>query len=366
MDFRLSSELQELQAEAETVAADAVARYGRFNDSWLCGFSREFSRELAERKWLGMAWPEEFGGGGRTPLERLIVSEALISAGAPVAASWFADRQMGPAFIAFGTAEQQAEFLPPMLAGESTWCIGMSEPDSGSDLASLATRADRVGDEWVINGRKIWTSFAAQADYCYLICRTESVAGKPHLGISEIVVPMDTPGIEVRPIRDMVDARHFNEVWFDDVRVPAANLVGTEGNAFAQTMRQLEHERGGIDRLVSNRALYLHARDLADRSDPIVRQEIADLEIGYTVGRLLVIRSVLGQTPPGFSAATKCACTEYEQRVADFVARTLGPQAMIWDQIGKGIAYAPGYTIMGGTSNVIRNILGERVLGLPR
>jgi alkylation response protein AidB-like acyl-CoA dehydrogenase len=273
---------------------------------------------------------------------------------------------MGPAFIAFGTAEQQAEFLPPMLAGESTWCIGMSEPDSGSDLASLATRADRVGDEWVINGRKIWTSFAAQADYCYLICRTESVAGKPHLGISEIVVPMDTPGIEVRPIRDMVDARHFNEVWFDDVRVPAANLVGTEGNAFAQTMRQLEHERGGIDRLVSNRALYLHARDLADRSDPIVRQEIADLEIGYTVGRLLVIRSVLGQTPPGFSAATKCACTEYEQRVADFVARTLGPQAMIWDQIGKGIAYAPGYTIMGGTSNVMRNILGERVLGLPR
>jgi alkylation response protein AidB-like acyl-CoA dehydrogenase len=148
--------------------------------------------------------------------------------------------------------------------------------------------------------------------------------------------------------------------------VPAVNLVGTEGNAFAQTMRQLEHERGGIDRLVSNRALYLHARDLADRSDPIVRQEIAALEIGYTVGRLLVIRSVLGQTPPGFSAATKCACTEYEQRVADFVARTLGPQAMIWDQVGKGIAYAPGYTIMGGTSNVMRNILGERVLGLPR
>jgi alkylation response protein AidB-like acyl-CoA dehydrogenase len=118
MDFRLSIELQELQAEAETVAADAVARYGRFNDSWLCGFSREFSRELAERKWLGMAWPKEFGGGGRTPLERLIVSEALIAAGAPVAASWFADRQMGPAFIAFGTADQQAEFLPPMLAGQ--------------------------------------------------------------------------------------------------------------------------------------------------------------------------------------------------------------------------------------------------------
>ena len=366
MDFRLDDALQALQRDAEAFAADAVARYGRHNDSWLCGYSKELSRELSARGWLGMAWPVEFGGGGRTPLERLVVSEALIAAGAPIAASWFADRQMGPAFIAFGTAEQQQTFLPEMLAGESTWCIGMSEPDSGSDLASLQTRAERRGDRWVINGRKIWTSFAQYADYCYLICRTESVPGRPHLGISEIVVPMDTPGIEVRPIRDMVDARHFNEVWFDDVEVPVANLVGAEGNAFAQTMRQLEHERGGIDRLVSNRALYLEARARADRSDPRVRQEIADLEIGYEVGRLLVIRSVLGQTPAGFSAATKCACTEYEQRVAAFVARVLGPEAMLWDQVCRGIAYAPAYTIMGGTSDIMRNILGDRVLGLPR
>ena len=366
MHFTLTDEQEALKAEAEAVAADAVERYGRHNDSWLCGYSREFSRELAARGWIGMTWPAEFGGGGRPAIERLLMAEALIAAGAPLAASWFVDRQMGPALIAYGTPEQQQRYLPEMLAGESTWCIGMSEPDSGSDLASLSTRAERDGDEFVINGRKIWTSFAHQADYCYLICRTASVEGKPHLGISEVIVPMDTPGIEVRPIRDMVDARHFNEVWFDEVRVPVGNLVGVEGAAFSQTMKQLEHERGGIDRLVSNRALYLHALELADTTDPILRQEIAQLEIGYQVGRLLVIRSVLGQTPGGFAAATKCACTEYEQRVADFVARVLGADAMLWDQVCRGIAYAPAYTIMGGTSDVMRNILGERVLGLPR
>ena len=149
---------------------------------------------------------------------------------------------MGPALLSYGTPDQQEEFLPGILAGETTWCIGMSEPNSGSDLASLQTRAVRDGDDFVIDGQKIWTSFAAVADYCYLICRT-STEGPPHAGISEVIVPMSTPGIEVRPIRDMTTNRHFCEVFFDDVRVPVANLVGTEGAAFKQTMRQLEHER---------------------------------------------------------------------------------------------------------------------------
>jgi alkylation response protein AidB-like acyl-CoA dehydrogenase len=296
----------------------------------------------------------------------MIVTEALIVAGAPVGASWFADRQMGPSIIAYGTPEQQAEHLPPMLAGEATWCIGMSEPDSGSDLASLSTRAVRDGDEWVIDGRKIWTSFAHQADHCYLICRTDSVPGRPHLGISEIIVPMDATGIEVRPIRDLTGAEHFNEVWFDAVRVPVGNLVGVEGEAFKQTMRQLEHERGGIDRLVSNRALLLWALRHADLDDPLVRQEVARLESGYRIGRLLVYRGALGQAPVGSSAATKCLCTEYEQRVASFVSRVAGPRATLWDELAPGLAYAPAYTIMGGTSNIMRNILAERTLGLPR
>jgi alkylation response protein AidB-like acyl-CoA dehydrogenase len=312
-----------------------------------------------------MTWPTEFGGGGRPPIERLIVAEEMIAAGAPIAASWFADRQMGPALIAYGTKRQQDEFLPNMLAGKTTWCIGMSEPNAGSDLASLKTFAADDGDEWVINGQKIWTSFGEVADYCYLICRTSN-DGPPHAGISEIIVPMNTPGIDVRPIQDMTTNRHFCEVFYTDVRVPKANLVGKQGGAFAQTMRQLEHERGGIDRLVSNKALYDMALLQADTSNPLVRQEIARIEIGYRVGRILVIREVLKQAPAGFSAATKCFCTELEARISDFVFTTLGMQATLWDDVTQGLAYAPGYTIMGGTSNVMRNIIGERVLGLPK
>jgi alkylation response protein AidB-like acyl-CoA dehydrogenase len=364
MDFSWTAEQVALRAQARAVATDAVARFGRHNDSWINGFSKEFAKELAAHGWIGMTWPLEHGGGGRPPIDRLIVGEELIAAGAPIAAMWFADRQMGPTLIAYGRPDQQQAFLPGILSGETTWCIGMSEPDAGSDLAALKTRAVRDGDEFVIDGQKIWTSFGEVADYCYLICRT-STDGPPHEGISEIVVPMDTPGIDVRPITDMTTNRHFCEVWYTDVRVPVTNLVGVEGAAFKQTMRQLEHERGGIDRLVSNHALFRLAVGRADTADPIVRQRIAALEIGYRLGRILVTREVLGQAPKGFSAATKCFCTEHEWRVAEFVGSVFGAAATTWSDVVHGLLYAPGYTIMGGTSNIMRNILGERVLGLP-
>lgn len=365
MDFAWTPEQIALRAEARQVATDAVARYGRHNDSWINGFSKELAIELGERGWIGLTWPVEFGGQGRPPIDRLIIAEELIAAGAPIAAMWFADRQMGPSLIAYGRPDQQAAFLPGILAGETTWCIGMSEPNAGSDLAALATSARRDGDEFIVNGQKIWTSFGAVADYIYLICRT-STEGPPHQGISEIVVPMDSPGIEVRPIKDMTTNQHFCEVFFDDVRVPTANLVGLEGNAFKQTMRQLEHERGGIDRLVSNHALFTMAVERADTTDPVVRQEIAALESGFRIGRILVTREVLRQAPNGFSAATKCFCTEHEWKVAEFVSRMYGAEATTWSDVVHGVLYAPGYTIMGGTSNIMRNILGERVLGLPR
>ena len=365
MEFGWTNDQIALRDQARQVASSAVARFGRFNDSWINGFHQQFAREMATLGWIGMTWPTEFGGGGRPPIDRLIVGEELIAAGAPLAALWFADRQMGPTLIKYGRQDQQEAFLPKMLSGETTWCIGMSEPDAGSDLAGLKTSAVLDGDEYVINGQKIWTSFGEVANYCYLICRTRA-EGPPHAGISEIIVPMDSPGIEVRPIQDLTTNRHFCEVFFTDVRVPASNLVGGEGAAFKQTMAQLEHERGGIDRLVSNHALYLMARERADTTDPVVRQEIAALESGYRIGRILVAREVLRQAPAGFSAATKCFCTEHEFRVAEFVWRTFGAAAMIWDDVTRGLCYAPAYTIMGGTSNVMRNILGERVLGLPR
>jgi len=365
MDFAWAPELLTLQKEAEEVAADAIARYGRYPDTWINGFSREFSRELGARGWIGMTWPKEYGGGGRSVLERFVVTETFIKRGVPIAASWFADRQMGPTMLAYGTEEQKAAFLPGMLSGETGWCIGMSEPDSGSDLASLKTSAVRDGDEFVINGQKIWTSFGAEADYCYLICRTSNEGAK-HAGISEVIVPMDTPGITVKKITDMHHNAHFCEVFYDDVRVPTKNLVGKEGGSFGQTMRQLEHERGGIDRLLSNYGLYLDARERTDTSSKLVRQEIAKLESAYTLGRLLVLREVLQQGPKGFSAATKAFCTEHEQRVAEFAASVFGAEMTLDTPTSRAYCYWPAYTIMGGTSNVLRNILGERLLGLPR
>ncbi|MEY2626585.1 MAG: hypothetical protein RJB08_344, partial [Actinomycetota bacterium] len=179
MEFAWTPEQIDLREHARKIAEDAVARYGRHNDTWMNGYSKEFSRELGEHGFIGMTWPKEFGGGGRPAIDRLIVGEEMIKAGAPIAASWFGDRQMGPTLMTYGTPEQQAKFLPGILSGHDTWCIGMSEPNAGSDLASLKTSAVLDGDEWVINGQKIWTSFGAVAEYCYLICRTSN-DGPPH------------------------------------------------------------------------------------------------------------------------------------------------------------------------------------------
>ena len=190
------------------------------------------------------------------PLERFVVFEALIGEGAPLATSWFADRQMGPTLLQFGTEAQQREHLPPILDGSSAWSIGMSEPDAGSDVASIRTRAVRDGDDFVVNGQKIWNSGAASADWIYLIVRTDPDA-PPHAGLSELIVDMRSPGITIQPIKDMTASDHFCEVWFEDVRVPAENLVGELNGSFRQVMRQMEHERGGIDRLLSNRKLYV-------------------------------------------------------------------------------------------------------------
>ncbi len=365
LDHRLDDDLIELSEQARLVGRAAAETLSVKEDSWLIGASREFSRQLGELGWLGMTWPTEFGGGGRRPIERFVVVEALISEGAPVASTWFADRQIGPTLLQFGTPTQRERWLPGIIAGTSAWCIGMSEPDAGSDVASLRTRAELRGDVWVVNGQKVCTSGAAGADWCYLIARTDPDAA-PHAGLSEFVVDMSTPGIEVRPIVDATGNAHFCEVHFADVEVPASHLVGTRNDSFRQVMRQMEHERGGIDRLVSNRRLYLDALETADLGDPLVRQELAAIESGYRIGRLMVLREVIGQAPPGFSAATKTFCTELEQRIAGFCARVSGPEALRWGRVARNICYAPAYTIMGGTTEILRNILAERVLGLPR
>ena len=365
MDFDWSPALLALRDEALDVGRRAASTLAVREDAWIIGASRAFSLELAERGWLGMTWPTAEGGHGRSALERFVVFEALISTGAPVATSWFADRQIGPTLLAFGTAEQRRRFLPDIISGRSAWSIGMSEPDAGSDVAAITTRAVRDGDDWIVNGTKVWTSGAVDADWCYLIARTDPTAA-PHAGLSELIVDLRARGVSISPIEDMTGNRHFCEVAYVDVRVPGENLVGVENGSFRQVMRQMEHERGGIDRLVSNRALYEDALTAADTADPLVRQQIAMLETGYRIGRLLVLREILGQAPSGFSAATKTFCTEFEQRVASFCAQVAGPDAQLSGRVARNVCYAPAYTIMGGTTAILRNILGERLLGLPR
>ncbi|MGI8662585.1 MAG: acyl-CoA dehydrogenase family protein [Acidimicrobiales bacterium] len=375
MDFAWPPELEALAAEAEVVAIEAAKRSSFPEDSWIVGYDPELTKELARRGWIGMTWPVEEGGHGRSVLERFVVYEQLIKHGAPICAGWFADRQMGPSLLQFGTPEQRKRWIPGIVSGESMWCIGMSEPDAGSDVAALRTRADRDGDSWLVTGQKVWTSGAAHADWCYCIARTDPEAPK-HAGLSELIIDMRSPGIEVSTIKDMTTNEHFCEVSFDSVRVPGENLVGELNGSFRQLMRQMEHERGGIDRLVSNYALYrdlMATPGLVDRCDPVVRQELAAIETAYRIGRLLVLRETLGQAPKGFSAATKTFGTEFETRLASFCARQLGPAALLWGEdaglggrAARAVSYAPAYTIMGGTVDILRNVLAERVLGLPR
>jgi alkylation response protein AidB-like acyl-CoA dehydrogenase len=375
VDFALTPDLLALAADARAVGQAGADRRTIREDGWLMGHDPGFATELAARGWLGMTWPTEVGGGGRPAIERFVVFEALIGEGAPLAACYFADRQIGPTLLQFGTAEQRERWLPGILAGTDVWCIGMSEPDAGSDVASLRTRAERSGDgtgTWMVNGSKVWTSGAAHADWCYLIARTDPTA-RPHAGLSELIVDLRSPGVQIRPIVDATGDGHFCEVVFTDVEVPASHLVGEENGSFRQVMRQMEHERGGIDRLVSNHRLYRDVLPLADRRDARVRQQIAALESGYRIGRLLVLREVLGQAPAQFSAATKTACTEHEQQVAAFCASVLGATAQahgpgddLARRVARNVVYAPAYTIMGGTTQILRSIIAERVLGLPR
>ena len=381
MDLAPAPELLALGTEARAVGAAAAARRPIREDGWLMGHDADLPAELAARGWLGMTWPTEAGGGGRSPLERFVVFEALIGEGAPLAACYFADRQIGPTLLQFGSAEQQARWLPGILAGTDMWCVGMSEPDAGSDVASLRTRAEPATDgsgDWIVDGAKVWTSGAALADWCYLVARTDPTA-PPHAGLSELVIDMRSPGVEVRPIVDATGDGHFCEVVLTGVRVPADHLIGERNGSFRQVMRQMEHERGGIDRLVSNHRLLRDVDELLPRPTGVRRDHRAALEVEHRIGRSLVLREVLGQAPRQFSAATKTFCTEHEQRVAAYCADAMGPAALAWEprgaedgtaslaeRVARNLVYAPAYTIMGGTTQILRTIIADRVLGLPR
>ncbi len=383
MDFSFTREQDAFRQEVQEFLGRELPgeNLRHYEDGWITGFSRSFSRKLGARGWIGLTWPTRYGGQARGPIERLILTEELLRAGAPVAAHWIGDRQVGPSLLAHGSEEHKAFFLPRITRGEIVFCIGMSEPAAGSDAAALQTLAIEDGDGWVIRGQKAWTSFAHQADYCYLVARSDPAAPK-HKGISEFVVDMRTPGIVVRPLIDMVGEHHFNEVFFDDVRIPASGLIGQKHRGWYQIASQLDFERGGIERVLSNYPLFRdaveHARRQGLTRDPRLRDRLARLSVELAVGRLLVYRVAwllsVGKVPTWETALSKRFGTELEQEIAEVVLSLFGitgllmpgaPGAPLDGRPARAVLYAPAYTIQGGTGNILRNILAIRGLGLP-
>jgi alkylation response protein AidB-like acyl-CoA dehydrogenase len=380
MDFDLTPEQKAFRQEIREFLQREVPKEKTTEDGWVAGFSREFSRKLGGKGWIGLTWPKKYGGQERTYLDRVILTEELLRYGAPVAAHWLADRQIGPALLAYGNEEQKAEILPGITRGELVFCIGMSEPGSGSDLASLRTRAVEDGDDFVINGQKIWTSFAHEADYAYLVARTDPQAPK-HKGISEFLVDMKLPGITVRPLVDMIGEHHFNEVFFDNVRVAKECLIGEKNRGWYQIASQLDYERSGIERLMSNYPLFRDALQYAKEAgltqDPLIRNQLAQLSIELETGRFMVYKVAWllsqGVVPNYEAAMAKCYCTEFEQRLAQTISGMLGEYGLLMPgssaarlagRAAREYLYAPAYTIQGGTSNILRNIIAIRGLGL--
>ncbi len=381
MEFRFSEEQEQFRAEIRAFLDEELApRDGPRSRNE--GFSQEFSKKLAERNWIGVAWPEEYGGRGLGIIEQLIFREELISAEAPIGYHMTAERQVGPTLLLHGTESQRSGLIPRILNADVSFALGLSEPGAGSDLASVATRAVRDGDEYVVNGQKIWTSAAHLADMIWLVVRTDPDAPK-HKGISLLMVDLKSPGISIRPLVNMADQHGFNEVFFEDVRVPADALVGEENRGWYLLAEHLDFERSGIERIVTARKLfnevvsYVKSLPAGSAARQRGRRLLPDLAIELEIGRLLSYRVAWQQSQglvPNYEASmSKVFGTEWQQRVARAAMQIAGIEAnavqpddaFLW-RVQRQYLTSVSMTIAGGTSEIQRNILATRGLGLPR
>ena len=338
---------------------------------------------LTEHRWVAPHWPAEVGGGGLTAMEQFILSQELAEAGAP-AVGGSGVSMLGPTLIVHGSDEQKRQYLPPILAGEVTWAQGYSEPGSGSDLASLTTRAVRDGDDFIINGQKIWTSAAHTADAMFALVRTDPDAPK-HRGISFVMIDdIKTPGITVRPLININGDHYFNEVFFEDVRVPARNLVGELNRGWYVGMTLLDFERSNIAGAVAARRqlrqLINHVREntqgAADRATGGLRRELAqrwiETEALYQFSFRIISMQNSGLVPNYEASTAKLYASELNQRIAQTAAKVFGLHANHWAGAPPASAFTRNYiaqvpaTIRGGTSEVQRNVIATRGLGLPR
>lgn len=343
-------------------------RYTPRPDAWLRGYDRDFTRALAERGWIGMTWPRDLGGQERSNLERLVVTEELLRGGAPVAAHWIADRQIGPAILRHGTRQLQEEFLPRIAAGELTFCLGMSETEAGSDLAAVRTTATRDGDDWIVRGAKVWTSQAHRSEYAYVLVRTDTSANK-HSGLTELIVDLSDDAVEIRPIQDLQGEHHFNEMIFDDVRVPDRWVIGEVGNGWTQVTEQLAFERGGPERMLSTWPVLEGALgELTAEVDESTRARVGVL-IARAIGLRRMVHGVAssldgGEAPITAAAMTKQLGTSFEIEVIETVRELLSieprpPGEGLANQLGDALLASPGFSIRGGSSEVLLSIIGR-------
>ena len=343
--------------------------------SW-SGFDADFSRALGAQGWIGLTLPREHGGGGRSLFARFVLVEELLRAGAPVAAHWIADRQSAPHILKFGTPAQAAFYLPRICRGEAFFCIGMSEPGSGSDLASVRTRATRTAGGWRLDGQKIWTTNAHHSHYMIALVRTSGDANSRHKGLSQVIIDLSLPGVTVRPIADLTGDTHFCEVFFDGVELAEDALIGNEGDGWMQCTSELAYERSGPERIYSSVVLldawlqHLHAQ-----AQPSPRSlALAGRLLAHTTvlrGLSVSVNGLLaqGQSPVVEAALVKDLGTTLEQFVPEAIADALGedPDAPLPEPLRRTLAYvaqiAPTYSLRGGTREVLRGMIA-RGLGL--
>lgn len=366
-----------LRADIKRFLADALADIPpevRVH-SWM-GFDADFSRRLGEAGWLGLTLPREFGGAGRSAYARFVVVEELLAAGAPVSAHWIADRQSAPLILKYGTEAQKRRHVPPICRGESFFCIGMSEPGSGSDLASVRTRATRTADGWRLSGQKIWTTNAYRSHFMIALVRTSGTAEDRHTGLSQFIVDLSLPGITIRPIEDLTGDRHFCEVFFDDVALPDDALVGSEGEGWTQVTAELAFERSGPERLYSSIVLldawiaWLHASGRADADTArLVGRLVSHLAILRELSVAITGKLARGESPVVEAALVKDMGTEIEQLTPVLIADALGrhPESPPPPALERMLAYvthmAPSFSLRGGTREILRSMIA-RGLGL--
>ncbi|MCH8815597.1 MAG: acyl-CoA dehydrogenase family protein [Chloroflexi bacterium] len=386
MDFNLTTKEEAFRDEVRAFIGENLSPEARKDPGFLGGWLKK----IREKRWVGFNWPEEYGGGGGGIMEQVILKEEMSKAGAPPLGLCMMGLQwVGPAIIQYGTDDQKKKFLPDILDSKYQWCTGYSEPGFGSDLASLQCKGVRDGDEYVVNGQKIWTSLAAWSDWIILLTRTDFDTEDKHEGITCLLVEMKSPGIEVRPIKNMSGSSHFAEVFFDNVRVPVQNRLGDEGKGWGVTISALAHERSGISEVAGLVGQLNDLVELAKRTrrngrpaseQPSIRRRLAKADVvieGMRLnGQRFLTKQLKGEPLSSETSINKLhraflaielgdLALEIRGSASQYVKSDNGP-GMEQNRLPSGALDWPNVVIGGGTPNIQRNIIAERILGLPK